>query len=329
MRVVKSTLRKAELDVYSREAVNPPDTFSAGKTRAVMRVTAKSGGRWGSRKRAIWRETALIGDIAATAITTGLTMLADEWADGVVRLDGVPTKEYAIVSNNVSGVVTVSSDANMAADLAAGGTPTDKGYTLELETRVGAAGLQRTLAVELGDGEQNPSTEFSLNIYVNEEMARRYPNLSMDPASANYFVRIINDDGGNEEVEVTDLLSPSNPVPTDRRPANENGIVSAITATVLTSKLFQVRQTAGVSNPSFTLGTTTDNHKYRDIIEFEVTAAAGTATLSMKSMRVGGGSAVHAPVTAANTVGTAFTFGSPAAPHIPPITISRWLKSWP
>lgn len=323
LRVATSSLRSAQLDVYSREAENPPDTFTAGKTRAVMRVTAKSGGRWGSTKRTIWREVALIGDIAATQVTTGLTMLQDEWVGGVVKLDGVATKSYSIVSNTSAGVITVSSDATMDADLAAGGSPTDKGYTLELPTRIGPEGLKRTLAVQLGDGEQDPTNEFSLDVYVNEELVRRYPNLSMDPASAHYFVRLINDDGGNEEITVEDLLTPSNPAPTDRRPSNENGVISAVTSTTLTSKLFQVRQTAGTSNPTFALGTTTDAFKYRDVYEFEVTdVSGGNATITMKSLRVGGGTAVHAAVVAANVATTPFAFTSQTAPHVPPITIT-------
>jgi hypothetical protein len=321
LRVAASGLRKAELDVYSREQTNPPDDFSgsAVKQRAVMRVTAKSGGRWGSRKRVIWRLLAGTGDVGVTTLTTGLAMLQDEWKDGVVKLDAVPTKEYKITANTTAGVVSVSSDSDMDADY---GASTDLGYQLVLDTRTGVEGLKRTVQVMLGDGENSPGTEFSLAVFVNEEQVRYYPDLSMDPTSKRYFVRMINDDQGNQDVEVTDLLTPSAPTPHDRRPANENGIVSAVTATTLTSKLIQVRRTVGDANPTFTLGATTDVMKYRDVYEFEVTADGASATISMKSMRVGNGTVVHAPVTASNTATTAFAFTSPTSPLTPPITIT-------
>lgn len=325
IRVGKSSMRQAQIDVYSREMVDEPDDYAAGKARAVMRVFAKNGGRWGSRKRVYHREVALITDINPTTIETGITMLQDEWVGGVVRLDGVTTKSYLITANSTAGIITVESDADMEADLAAVPS-TDKGYTLELTVRTDTFGVKRQVAVELGDGESNPSSEFSLNVWVDEVLVRRYPNLSMDPASPRYFEGLINDDQGNFEIEVEDLLTPSAPTPHDRRPANENGIVSAISATVLTSKLHQVRQTAGNANAAFALGTTTDAHKYRDIFEFEVTAitpgAPDTATISMKSMRVGGGEAVHASVTANNLDTTTFTFNAPTAPHVPPIVIT-------
>lgn len=323
LRVARSTLRKAVLDLYSREATDPPSDLVGGKSRAVMRVTAKSGGRWAGRKRIFYRATTLLGDIGTTTLTTGLTMLQDEWSDGYVVLDGVPSKRYAITANSTAGVVSVSPDSNMSADLAAGAAPTNQRYQLILETRIGPEGLKRALAVEIGDGEQNPSTEFSLRIFINEEQITVYPDLSMDPASPRYFVRIINDDPGNFDIEVSDLLSPSNPTPTDRRPANESGLVSAVTSTVLTSKLFGVRRTVGASNPAIALGTTTDAMKYRDTFEFEVTdVSAGNATISMKSMRVGNGISVHAAVVAANTAATVFTFATMTSPLAPPMTVT-------
>lgn len=333
LRVVHTAggLRKAEIDILSREMVD--GVLSPHGARPVMRVKAKSGGRWGSRKRTIWRETPTLGDIGTTTLNTVLgpaSMLQDEWVDGVVRLDGVPTKEYKIVGNTVGGIISVSSDSDMAADLAAGLTPLDQGYTLELRVRTGPDGLKRALAVELGDGEQDPTNEFSLNIYVNEELSRRYPNLSMDPASVNYFLRIINDDTGNDDIVVEDLLSPSNPAPTDRRPANEQAIIAAITATTLTSKLIQARNlsVAPLPDPSISVGPTTDAFKYRDTLRFEVIADGPTATIRETSSRIGGGSQVHADITAPNAAAQVFAFNTPESPIIPPIQLTTGATVW-
>lgn len=317
-------LRTAEIDLYSREMTDPTDNFAGGKARAVVRVKAKNGGRWGSRKRTVWGEVAVIGtDITATTLDTANTMKQDEWKDGYVVLDGgIAGREYRIIGNTAAGVITVSSDANMSADLAAGTDPTDPGYTLRLDTRVDAKLLKRNVQVQVGDGDQKPDSQFSLDVYVNESLVKRYPDLSMDPTDKDYFVGIINDDTSNYFIEVADLLSPADPAPADRRPANDSGIVSGITPTTMTSKIFQARRTAGTANPSFALGATTDAHKYRDILEFEVTADGATATLTMKSMRVGGGTKCHADVTASNTNTTPFAFTSPTSPHAPPITIT-------
>lgn len=317
-------LRAAQIDLYSREITDPTGDFAGGKARAVVRVEAKNGGRWGSRKRIQWGEVANVAtDITTTTVITGKTMKEDEWVDGYVVLDGgIAGRKYRIVGNTAAGVVSVSSDADMDTDLDAGTAPSDKGYTLQLDPRIDAKLVERHLEVEVGDGEQKPASEWSLNVYVNEELVRRWPDLSMDPNNKNYFLRVINDDTGNRYITVTDLLLPADPAPADRRPANDSGVVSAITATTMTSKIWQARRTVGTANPSFALGATTDTHKHRDVFEFEVTADGATATITMKSLRVGAGTVCHAAVTASNTASTAFAFTSPTSPHTPPITIT-------
>lgn len=315
-------LRSAAIDVWSRELTTTVDGFTAsdGKMRPVMRVMAQNGGRWAGRRRAIHRETALITDIGVTTITTGLTMKQDEWVGGKLALDGVPTKTYSITGNTTSGVVSVSSDANLTSDL---GVSTDKGYTLVLDTEVGPEGNKRCLGVMLGDGESSPTTEFSMDVYVDEQKVRRFPDLSMDPASKHYFVRVINDDPSNVDITVTDLLSPSDPTAADRRPANSAGIISAITTTTLTTKIYQVRRLVGASNPTFTISGDTDSMKYHDTIELECTAVAlGNATFTAKSMRLNGGaSIIAASVVAANTAAQAFAFTS-TDPNLPNITMT-------
>lgn len=325
LRVTTGLERAAKLDLVSREMTSDVDGWTSAdhKNRPLIRVAAKNGGRWASQKRTIYREVALITDVGVTTLTTGLTMLADEWVGATLKLDAVSSKTYKVIANNTSGVITVSSDSDMDADV---GVATDKGYQLILDTAVGVEGLDRTLSIVTGDGETDPVNEFSLAVYNNETQVRRWPNLSMDPTSKHYFVRQINDDLGNLEIEVSDLLSPSDPNVSDRRPCNGQGIVASITADTLTTTLFQARRTAGVSNPTVALSGSTDVMKYVDTFEFEVTsvtAGAGTdVIITMKSMRVGGGTAVHAAVTAAAGAGVPFVFNAPTSPLVPNITIT-------
>jgi hypothetical protein len=315
-------LRSAIVDVWSRELTTNVDGFAStdGKARPVLRVTAASGGRWAGRRRAIHREVTVIGNIGVTTVTTGLTMLQDEWVGGVVALDGVSTKTYTITGNTTAGVVSVSSDSNMTSDIGGG---TDKGYTLIMNTEVGPDGNNRTLGVLISDGETNPATEFGLSVFVDEALVKRWANLSMDPASKNYFVRIINDDQSNYDITVTDLLSPANPVPTDRRPANAQGVITAISATTLTIKPFQVRRLVGASNPTFALVGDTDLMKYPDTIEFICTSVSlGNATFTATSNRLNGAvSIIAAPVTSTNTAATVFTFTS-TDPNLPNFTMT-------
>lgn len=322
IRVAASTMRASVIDLWSREATSPVDGFAAAdiKTRPVIRVTAQSGGRWAGRRRAIHREVANVSDVGVTSLTTGLTMLQDEWAGGKVALDGVASKTYTITGNNTSGVVSVSSDADMDSDLGVG---TDKGYTLILDTETGPEGNERVLSIELGDGENSPTTEFSMTVYVDQQKVRRYPDLSMDPASKNYFVRLINDDPSNVDITVTDLLTPSDPTIARRRPANRSGISETVTATTLTARIYQVKRTAGASNPTFAISGDTDLMKYPDTIEFECTTVAlGNATFTAKSMRLNNGAQITAaPVAAANTAAQAFVFTS-TDPNLPVITMT-------
>jgi len=248
-------------------------------------------------------------------------MLQDEWVGGVVSLDGVSTKTYTIVANTTAGVVSVSPDSNMTSDIGGG---TDKGYTLIMNTEIDVDGNRRCLAVQVGDGETNPTTEFSIALFVDDQgPVKRWPDLSMDPASKRYFVRVINDDQSNYDITVTDLMSPSNPVPTDRRPANAQGVTTAITSTTLTIKPFQVRRTVGASNPTFAISGNTDLMKYPDTIEFTCTTVSlGNATFTATSQRLNGAtSIIAASVTAANTNATNFVFTS-TDPNLPNVTMT-------
>lgn len=320
---VQSQLRPAIIDLYSREMAGANGAVAAGnaKSRPVIRCLAQSGGRWGGRRRIIHGNVGSIGaNVTNTTITTAKTMLQDEWVSGVLILDGVAGKQYAIVGNTISGVISVSSDSTMVTDL---GVSTNTGYTLLLNTNVDVNGLRRGIAILAGDGDTNPTTEFSLTVYVDDSKIIRYPDLNMDPTSPNYFANIINGDQGNINLTVQDLLSPANPAPPDRRPANHSGIISAISPTVLTFLPFQLRQTNGVSNPTAAISGDTDNMQYPDTLLFTVTTVAlGNATISCVSKRLNQSVTANAPVSAANTAATNFVFNAMTVPWLPNVTLT-------
>jgi len=324
LRIAAATIRAATFDVYSREMSDTVQSLTGGRSRPIMRITAGNGGRWAGRRRVIWRRMANTGAVAANALTTALTMLLDEWAGGYIQLDGVPTKQYAITGNSTVGVVAVSADDNMSADLSGGSDPTNLGYTLVLTNFIDNNNTERCMQVVYDDGEQNPSSEFSMAYYIDGQKMNRWPDLSMDPTSPRYFVRIINDDQSNDDIVVSDLLSPSNPTPSDRRPANEQSLISAVTSTTLTSVCIQPRNlsVSPQPNPAYTLGTTTTKHIYKDVLRFEIAVSAGNATITMKSKRLAGGAVVHDALTHVNTTAQAFAFTAPYSPLLPPITIT-------
>jgi hypothetical protein len=246
-------------------------------------------------------------DLTETTIDTGLTMVLDEWAGGEVHLDDVPAKSYIIVSNTVAGVVTVRSDSTMSTDYGAG---SDDGFYLTLDHDAYYVGAL------IGEAEITDADAFSMEVYVNGDMVKRWPNLSIDPTSRYYFPNIINDDTSNYEITATDLASPPTPGDKFAVPANEVGEIAVLTATVLTTTLHQVRIESPVAgaDPTVALGTTSDLMKYRNIIKCVVDAGATTATVTSTDM-YGGVVALGQA-----TLGALFT---PNTPIMPPFTITN------
>jgi hypothetical protein len=201
----------------------------------VVKVEAKNPGRWGGKRRVFHADIDTIAtDLAETTLDTGwmpaVDLPANLYKDAKLRLAGVPGKEYIVVSSNaatasVSLVLTVTSDSTMSSDLAAGGDPTNEAFEVDLLNN------DKAVAVEVLDGTLEPTTEWGLNVYVDGDLTLQYPDLSMDPTSERYFIDVINDDGENEEIKVTDLWTGG--ITADVRPANHYGASTVLTATTL------------------------------------------------------------------------------------------------
>lgn len=218
VRVTAGNEVKSEKTFYSRQAVRAP----------VMKVVAKSGGRWAGRFAEFVDEY-----VAATATTldTGRVMLEDQYVGAIVTFDALPGRSYVVVSNDEAGILTFASDSTLSADLADSDDPSNLLYNVKL------ANLStQVVEVEIDDGTDNPSTEFRVKVYEDDVLVRDYDNLSNDPNAANYFVPTINDDGANEYIEVEDLNSGE---PTAaKRPANFYKSASkTLTALTLTTDI--------------------------------------------------------------------------------------------
>jgi hypothetical protein len=293
VRVTDGTERASEFVLWSRE-VNPIP---------VAKIKAHNGGRWGGRLQALAGVWNLGGDLTETTLTTGKAFLTDEWRGARLYLKDVPSKSYEVVSNTSAGVITVRSDSKMLTDYGAG---TDKNYHLVLERDTA-----REVTFEIGDGEIDPANEFSLTVFVNGNLAQRFPDLNPDPAHARYFASLINDDSSNDLVLVEDLLAPATPSAA-RRPANEYGEVEAVTALSLTRKLAALKVVTSPTgaNPTLTMGTTTDAMKFRDRLTITMTSATVFTVSSL----------IAGTLVATGTVGALYT---PASPLVPPFTLTN------
>lgn len=244
----------ATLDVYDR---------TTPTRNLVGRIDAHDGGGWGGRRDTVVADL----DTVPTDITSETTVklpdlyvvAADKWKGGTITFTETGTS-YAIVSNTAGdgitgAVVTVAADAKMLTDYGAG---TDEEITLKLVSQ-DAWGQEKKLAVKFTDGQDKPSTEFGMYVYLNGALVREYPDLSGNPISERYWVDLVNDDDANHYVEVTDLWTGAHTA--DTRPANHFGEVDSaeIAEKVLTidTVLFQV-DSSNVSNDAtlgvFTIG---------------------------------------------------------------------------
>ena len=223
--------------------------LSSGR-KVLGKLYAKNGGKWGGQRKTHVDTLTGSGDITATTLDTGDTLVENEWAGGTLELKKVTTKTYRITGNTVAGVVSVEGDQNLLADWTAGaGTPALR-YVLTREN-VDHLTKDKHLAVVLGNGNENPTTEFSLKIYVDgASVGKGYNNLSTDPTKANYWVKVINDDPSNREVTATDLYVGDKTVAAVRA-ANFYGLSKVLTSLTLTLPDPDVTVTSpGLANPT-------------------------------------------------------------------------------
>lgn len=267
------------------------------------KIKAKNGGRWGGKRDRYTKTFALAGDLTEISLTTGIADFArDQWKGGFIELHAVPNKRYPIIGNTAAGVINVELDQTMATDLANSGDPTNFRYYLALDNDA------KALSYEIRDGEELPDSEFGLFVYVDGVLTLEYPDLSIDPTNKRYWESRINNDGNNREIEVEDTFVGLRTA--DVRPANYWGTIGAVSATTLTRVLheFLVTLSPGGADPTFALGTTTDDH-----LEQKLTVTMDTLTdFSVVSDRFG-------PV-GSGTLGALFTA---EAKWVPPFTITN------
>jgi len=298
VRVTDGNEVQADATLYTRRVPRSP----------MGTIKAKNGGRWGGKKREYTDDVSADTKVTNTTLDTeDATMTTDEWKGGWVRLSAVANKLYPIVGNDAAGVITVASNSTMKDDwTAADPTYADKRYYVYLEN----AG--KALSYEIRDGEELPDTEFGLFVYVDGVLANQWPNLSVEPTSSRFWESVINDDTNNDEIVVEDTLSGA--LTADDRPANYYGKISAVTATVLTSDLFDFDpDTVGDADGTCALGTTTDA-MVDDTITITFSAPTAFDAVSAKFGALGSG-----------TVASLFT---PNNDWSPPFTLTAGTTAW-
>lgn len=241
---------------------------------AIGTISAANGGRWGGGAKKFTDVLDSAAGLFNTTLQIGTTNAAlfkiDEWKGGYVVLSAVSNKKYQIIGNTATGLITVAGDATMKTDFA---TATDLRFYLQLDS----GGLN--VSVMVGDGKENVDTEFSLSIFEDGSSVKNYDNLSTDPTSARYWVNIINNDTGNFWITVADLWTGAQAP--DVRPANYYGVITTITATVLTATVADmIINSPGGGNPTFALGTLNDTMVEQDITITMSSATVGTAVSS-------------------------------------------------
>jgi hypothetical protein len=226
-------------------------------------LKAANGGRWGGKKDNRSYDLDAAGDLANTTLqlpaAIASSLVTDQLKGGWIELDAVANTRYPIIGNSNTGLITVAADQTMKDDWTAAAVPTNLRFYLILENE------GKSVSFKIGDGEENPDTEFSIEFFVDGATVKKYGNLHTDPNNARYWVNVINNDTSNFVAEAVDLWTGAHVA--NVRPANYYGIIKTVTATVLTAEIhdFTINSPSG-GNPTFALGTTTD-----EMIEQQIT----------------------------------------------------------
>lgn len=261
-------------------------------------VRAKNGGRWGGKEKRYFGTMATPAtELTDTTLDTGVgTFKTDQWKGGFLEFDELPNVRFPIVGNDDAGLITVAADQTMLTQYNASGGA-DLHYHLVLEND------GKALSIQVHDGEDNPTTEFGLSVYVDGTFITKYPNLNTDPDSERYWVNIINNDDANVEIEAVDLVVGSHTPAT--RPANHYGLIDTVTATVLNAVIydFTINSPVAGGDPTFSL----------DAVDDEMVAQKITITMSAATT----GAAVSDKFGALGTVtlGAAFVPDTKLAPE--------------
>jgi hypothetical protein len=236
-------------------------------------LLAHNPGRWGGKALRVTGELDDISDLDETTLQLPGTMddlyATDRLKGGYIELADVPNKRYPIVGNTDTGLVSVASDQTMVSDYD-GASGTSLRFYIVLEN----AG--KAVSFRIGDGEDSPDSEFSIEVFVDGASVKKWGNLHTDPLNARYWVNVIENDTGNFYVKAQDLWTGAHTAAV--RPANVYGRIASVTKTVLTAKIhdFQISSPGG-GTPTLTLGTTTDDNVAQTITITMTSATVGTA----------------------------------------------------
>lgn len=234
----------AEMTLYARNA-------SVLTPMGILK--AKNGGRWGGAEKRFTDDmaTGTSPELEDTTLDTGiLTWKTDQWKGGALQFDELPNVTFPITGNDDTGLIAVAGDQTMLTQYAASG-----GGDLRFHIRL--LNEEKALSVIIGEGEDLPSTEFSMTLFVDGGFVVKYGNLATDPASDRYWVNIINNDSANAEVEAVDLWTGAHTAST--RPANHYGLTDTVTATVLNAIIFDfVISSPSGGDPLFSLDAVDD-----------------------------------------------------------------------
>jgi hypothetical protein len=214
VRLTDGTEVKAETTFFSRHLghgffAGPIADGSWSETkRALVKIEAKNGGRWGGRLRVLTDAVASVAvDITATTLDTAKTMLVNGYAGATLRLRGVTTKTYEVINE-----------------------------VLTFPTQI--AGTRRALSILYKDGEEDETSLFGIEVYEDEAKVYDFPNLSLDPASKWYALNVINEDVSNHWITVTVLFTGT--ITADMRPADWYGAAQAWASDTLTAQIVHV-----------------------------------------------------------------------------------------
>jgi hypothetical protein len=210
------------------------DRAPAASKQKVIKLEAKDGGGWGGRRQTYvmdMDDADPDGGFDITGETTialplNFIVKKDQLKGGTIHVTE-SNQTYNIESNTASldtstqAVVTLTGEAKAQTDY--GTSAGDAELIIEVLSQ-DSYKQDKHLAVIVKNGAENPSTEFGLEIYLDDTLVISWPDLSMDSDSDRYLVDIIENDDANHYVAATNLFSG---VPAAmNRPANFYGSVA-------------------------------------------------------------------------------------------------------
>lgn len=203
LRVTHGDEMKAALRLFSRNVCR--SVIECLETsifpEQVIVLKGANGGRWAGREKRLAGDAVLPGALlTGTTFSTGLTMLEDEWKGAILTFPNDDSSgEYLVTGNTAAGVITVESTW---ASKVYGGS--DGRWNLELLNENELTGRKECLAIEVGDGGEDPLLGFSLFCYRDDASVKSWENGTFDSSSSKWWYAQVHDDVDNYEVEATE-----------------------------------------------------------------------------------------------------------------------------